>query len=442
MAKIIPFKGILYNPNKIHDMADVTAPPYDVISVEEQEYLHDRHPNNVVRLILGKTSETDTRENNRYTRAASCFNKWLSEDILSQDKSPAFYLTAVEFSLGNKRIIRYGLIALVGLEPFEKGIILPHEKTFSKVKSERLELMKVCKANFSQIFSLYSDQSGILNSLKDAVADTQPDLDFVDDKGEAHKLWRITDAAVHQHISDAMKEKRLFIADGHHRYETALNYRDWVAKNNPDFNADHPANYIMMYLCSMEDPGLIVFSTHRMISKVPDSARDTFIRKAEDYFDIKRIPFKGNERETAGAGFMAELGSDTSRTRIGVLIKEHSEFYLLTIKPKVMEQMFGDELSKSLRTLDVTVLTRLILIKILDFDQSSLDNEKLIEYSSSEKKVIDAVLSGKCDIAFILNPTKIEQVRNIAEEGLTMPRKTTYFYPKAITGQVLNKLTP
>ncbi|MBW1759394.1 MAG: DUF1015 domain-containing protein, partial [Deltaproteobacteria bacterium] len=259
MAKIIPFKGILYNPTQVDNMVDVVAPPYDVISPEEQEKLHDRHPNNVVRLILGKTSENDTPDNNRHTRAANYFNKWCSEDILSQDKCPAFYLTIVEFSLGNKRIIRYGLIALVGLEPFEKGIILPHEKTFSKVKSERLELMKLCKANFSQIFSLYSDQSGILNSLKDAVADTQPDIDFVDDKGERHKLWRITDAAVHQHVSDAMKEKRLFIADGHHRYETALNYRDWVAKNNPDFNADHPANYIMMYLCSMEDPGLIVF---------------------------------------------------------------------------------------------------------------------------------------------------------------------------------------
>lgn len=442
MAKIISFKGILYNPTKVDNMLDVVAPPYDIISPEEQQKLHDRHPNNVVRLILGKTSENDTPDNNRYTRAANYFNKWCSEGILSQDKCPAFYLTTVEFSLGDKRIVRYGLIALVGLEPFEKGIILPHEKTFSKVKSERLELMKLCKANFSQIFSLYSDQSGILDSLKDAVADIHPDIDFIDDKGERHKLWRITDASVNHHVSDAMKEKRLFIADGHHRYETALNYRDWVAKNNPDFNADHPANYIMMYLCSMEDPGLIIFPTHRMISKVPDSARDSFIRKAENYFDIKRLPFKESERETAGAGLMAELGSDTPRTQIGVLIKEHSEFYLFTIKPKVMEQMFGDELSKSLRSLDVTVLTRLILIKILDFDQGSLDNEKLIEYSSSEKKVIDAVLSGKCDVAFILNPTKIEQVRNVAEEGLTMPRKTTYFYPKAITGQVLNKLTP
>ena len=441
MAEIIPFRGIFYNPDKIHDLADVVTPPYDIISKQEQHNFYKRHPHNIIRLILNRKTENDTSENNPHTRAADFFNKWLSENVLLRDKSPALYLTSVEFPSENKTITRFGLIALVGLEPFEKGIILPHEKTFSKIKSERLDLMKACHANFSPIFSLYSDQKNILGSLKDAALNKTPDINFTDNKDQRHRLWRITDTTVHRYISSVMKEKRLFIADGHHRYETALNYRNWVSNNNPDFSTDHPANYVMMYLSSMEDPGLIILPAHRMLTGIQDSVLAAFIQKIRNYFDITTISFKEREREKAQAEFISTLKSNNSKNIIGVFMKDRPEFYLLTLKPNVMEEMFGDEFSDSLRNLDVTVLTRLIFIEILGFDQSMLDDEKIIAYSSSTIEAIDRVASDECDIAFILNPTKISQVRNIAEEGLIMPRKSTYFYPKVITGQVLNGLT-
>jgi uncharacterized protein (DUF1015 family) len=441
MAEIIPFRGILYNPIKIDNMANVVAPPFDIISEREQLEYHESHPHNIIRLTLGKTHEDDTSTNNRYTRSADCFNKWLSEHIMELDKTPAFYLTAMEFPFENREVTRYGLIALVGLEPFKKGVVLPHERTFSNIRSERLELMKACKANLSAIFSLYSDNKNqILSTLKDAIFNKTPDLDFIDYNSHKHRLWRITDKAVHRYVSEALKDKLIFIADGHHRYETALNFREWLSTNDPNFNSSHPANYVMMYLCSMEDSGLIILPAHRMFNKVHASARGTLISKAAEYFEIAVYPYKGTRSEEARDEFIAALKSNNSKNCIGVFMKDRPELYLLTLKPGVMERMFGDNLPEVLRNIDVTVLTRLILMELLGFDQDRLDNEKLIAYSSIAEDAIDAVAAGRHDITFILNPTKIQQVRKIAEAGLIMPRKATYFFPKVITGQVLNKL--
>ena len=441
MAKIIPFRGILYNPIKIDNMANVVAPPFDIISEREQLEYHEKHPHNIIRLTLGKTYEDDTSTNNRYTRAADCFNKWLSGHIMERDKTSSFYFTAMDFPYENRIVTRYGLIALVGLEPFEKGVVLPHEKTFPNVKSERLELMKACHANFSPIFSLYSDnENRVFNQLKNAASDKTADNVFTDNNGQKHFLWRITDTAVHQYVSEAFKDKLIFIADGHHRYETALNYRDWLSANLPNFSSDHPANYVMMYLCSMEDPGLIILPAHRMLNQVSAAARASLIKKAEAYFDITTIPYKNGQQAEARARFISILSSNNSKNRIGVFMKDRRELNVLTLKPGVMDRMFADELPEVIRNIDVTVLSRLIFMEIFGFDQSRHDNEKLIAYSSIAKDAIDAVDKCKHDIAFIMNPTKIQQVRNIAEAGLIMPRKATYFFPKVITGQVLNKL--
>ena len=442
MTKIIPFRGVVYNPEKINNYASVVTPPFDVISEEDQQKAYNRHPQSIIRLILGKQTESDTSENNPFTRAAGFFSEWLSKDILVQDKHPSFYLTSVEFSFENKPIIRWGFITLVGLEPFEKGIVIPHERTFSKVKSERLELISACRANFSPIFSMYSDQQNeILNLLKDAVSGKKPDIDFVDNKDQRHKLWRITNVNIHQRVAEAMQAKKIFIADGHHRYETALNYRNRLQKNVTDFSSDHPANYVMMYLSSMEDPGMLILPAHRMLNEVPATDRAALVQKAADYFDIVKIPFENDVRESARIEFISMLRSNTSKTNIGIFMKDQQKFYLLQLKDNVMAKVFEDEVSESLRALDVTVLTRLIFMKILGFDQARLDNEKLIAYSSSDQEAVEAVAAGKHDITFILNPTKIEQVRRIAEEGRVMPRKGTYFYPKVITGLVLNKLS-
>jgi uncharacterized protein (DUF1015 family) len=441
MAEVIPFKGILYNTRKIRNLADVTAPPFDVISEQEQIRFHERHPQNIIRLTLGKITENDTPTDNRYTRAADCLNRWFSDDIMLLDQEPALYLTSMEFLSDGNRVTRYGLIALIRLEPFEKGIVLPHEKTFSKVKSERLELMKACHANLSPIFSLFSDEENrIYNKLKDAIDDKSADIVFTDNAGQKHQLWRITDHSVHQYISDALKDKKIFIADGHHRYETALNYRDWLSARTSNFNGNHPANYVMMYLCSMEDPGLVILPAHRLLNEIPVETRESLIHKTKDYFDIITIPNNDEHHKENLSQFISILKSNASKHCIGVCMKDCPELYLLILKPNVMENMFGDELPEVLRNIDVTVLTRLIFMEVLGFDQARLDNERLIAYSSIAEEAIDAVFAGKHDIAFILNPTRIQQVSDIANSGLIMPRKATYFFPKVITGQVMNKL--
>ena len=440
MAKVIPFRGILYNENKIGDFSKVVTPPYDVISPEEQKQFYDRHPNNVIRLDLGKKAANDSEENNSNTRAAGYFEEWLSQGILLQDENPCIYLTTVEFFLGDEMATRYGMIALVGLEPFEKKIVLPHEKTFSKVKSERLELMKACHSNFSPIFSLYSDREGILETLKKAASESEPFFNILDDNKHRHKMWRITDPGVHEKVTQMMDKKRLFIADGHHRYETALNYRKWRSQKDPGFNENHPADYVMMYLCSMEDPGLVVLPAHRMLFDVRADILSEFIEKAGLYFEITTIPVENGLIRDAQRLLVSMLESNDSKNAIGVYMKGRNAFFLMILKPGVMKKIFGSTLPESLMQLDVTVLTQLVFMELLGFNGEHLDNEKLIAYSSSADKAVDSVAYGNCDACFILNSTKIEQVKNIAEEGQIMPRKTTYFYPKAITGQVIYKL--
>jgi uncharacterized protein (DUF1015 family) len=232
----------------------------------------------------------------------------------------------------------------------------------------------------------------------------------------------------------------IFIADGHHRYETALNYRNWMAADNPDFNGGHPANYVMMYLASMEDPGLIILPAHRMLNQIPAETRASFIQKVTDYFDITTIPYENDGHKEGLTQFISTLKSNNTKNCFGVFMKDSPELNLLTLKPGIMDQMFADELPEVIRNIDVTVLTRLIFMEILGFDRARLDNEKLIAYSSVVEEAIDAVAAGRHDMAFILNPTKIQQVRDIAEAGQIMPRKATYFYPKTITGQVMNRL--
>lgn len=440
MADVIPFNGILYNTEKTGSLANVTTPPYDVISEAEQIDFHNRHPKNIIRLILGVETEADGEKNNRYTRASAFFNEWIANGVLVQDRAPAFYLSAVEFTIGESVVRRFGIIACVRLEPFEKGIILPHEKTFSKVKSERLQLMKACHANFSPVFSLFPGKIDALSLIQKASLPAKAHSDFTDDKGHRHLLWKITDPALHGNISNAFKDKILYIADGHHRYETALNYRDWVSKNNPGFSASHPANFMMMYLCSMEDPGLIILPAHRLMTGVKESSLYGFEHKASDYFNITKIPYDPVKHENTAGMFISELRSASLTNKIGVLIKNRNIFYILSLKKQAFETKYGKELPESLMGLDVTVLTKLIIPDILGFDKAGFDNEKLIKYTSSDNDAIEQTISGNFDIAFILNSTKIEQVQRIAGEGLIMPRKSTYFYPKVITGQVINKL--
>lgn len=440
MATVKPFRGIRYNTEKVSDGADVTTPPYDVISPEEQADFYDRHPNNVIRLILNKPEPADTDRHNPHTRSAACYQKWLAEGILKQDAEPALYLKAITYDHEGERITRYGLIARVGVEPFDKRIILPHEKTFSKVRSERLKLMKATHCNFCPIFSLYPDDGGILKSLEKAVDTSAPIVEFVDDPGHRHRLWRIVDPTIHAHVTEAMRDKRLFIADGHHRYETALNFRAHLRETRPEFNHRHPANYVLMYLCSMSDPGLVVLPAHRLLKSVSPETVQNALQTAQNYFEVSEFPFSAGDRKAVENQFLTALEEGAHRHRIGMVARGTSLFYLLTLNPGVMDQLFQDELDPSLRKLDVSVLTRLLFMKILGFDNQRLDNDQLIGYASSAAKALEAIDTGAYDVAFLLNPTRIDQVQAVAQKGLIMPRKSTYFYPKVKSGLVMYTL--
>lgn len=436
MAGIFPFRGLQYNQEKIGNLSDVLTPPYDVISKEEQNTFHERHPNNIIRLDLVNIHDSDTSDSNRYTRAAAYFKDWQAEGVLTQDDQPALYVTAVDFPVNGTTRTRYGLIARVGLEPFEKKIILPHERTFSKVKTDRFELIKTCRANFSPIFSIFSDGGTILDKMTSAVKSAgEPHSDVIDDNGHRHRLWSISDPQFHQALQSCFADKQLFIADGHHRYETALNFRDWMASETDGFDQTHPANTVMMYLCGMNDPGLTILPAHRLLSNVPREGMTGLIGKAADFFDI--TTYENNQEDRSR--FLADLEAAGSDTKIGVCIHNNMQIYLLDLKQGVMDDLFND-VPSVLRYLDVTVLTRLIFMRLLGFDEKRLDNEKVISYTSIGDQALDAATSGKCDMAFILNPTSIDQVQNVANEGLIMPRKSTYFYPKVITGQVISAL--
>ena len=439
MAEVLPFQGVRYNPELIADMTEVVTPPYDVISPEEQESYYQRHPNNVIRLILGKAQQGDQGQSDVHLRAARYFQQWMTENVLVQDDQPAFYLTRVTFSHGCNLASRYGIIGRVRLEPFEKGVVLPHERTFSKVKSERLQLMQACHANFSPIFGLYADGNGILERMTAAAQARTAELDFNDSKGLCHQVWRVEEQELQQYITASLQDQCIFIADGHHRYETALNYRDWVKTQTPGFDAHHPANFVMMSLSSMNDPGMVILPAHRLLKGVATQDMDALMEKAGQYFDIRSFDLVQGV-EAALCKFDTHLASRAADNAIGVYIRHRPVLNVLVLKNGVMKTLFGQELPEALLDLDVNVLTRLIMSELLGFDQERLDDATKIGYATTSRAAVQAVDGDQADMALILNPTRIEQVQRVAREGLIMPRKSTYFYPKVGSGLVFNLL--
>ncbi len=440
MAKVIPFRGLTYDPEIIKELKDVVTPPYDVISPEEQDAFYKSHPQNIIRLILGKEYPTDSETENWYARAAVEFEKWQTSNILARDMEPALYFTEMDYSVQGRRMTRCGLIALVGLEDFDNRVILPHERTFSATKIERLRLMETCHANFCPIFSLYSDRDNkIISRLKQAIAGKRPDIAFEDQNGFSHRLWRITDPGVIDTVSIDMLERPLYIADGHHRYETALNYRNKRIAEDPDLAEDASCRYVMMYLSSMHDPGLTVLPAHRLINDLPKERLDTFFERVSPFFDTET--FNGTDRKKTETAFLDNLQSNASAGNvIGVFMKGKDAFYILRLREGVMERLFGDKLPNPLKRLDVTILTQVILKKILELTEKDLDDKYKISYTSKLSDVVEAVRKCKSAVAFIMNPTKIDPVHEIAAARLIMPRQSTYFYPKVVTGLVLNKI--
>lgn len=442
MAPIAPFRGFLYNSQIIKEYAQVVTPPYDVIKPQDQERFYQQHPYNIIRLDFGKNFPSDTPEDNRYTRAARILQIWKKEQVLVQDPEPAIYLYRIQYRIpGQPLRIRTGFISLLGLEPFDTGKVRPHEKTFSAFKQDRYQLFQHCQMQFCPIFSFYLDPENRVFSLLSEHAPSQPSIDFVDQEGIRHQLWKVTDRPALADIQAIFSEKTVYIADGHHRYETSLAYQADMRKRHPDLDKTAPFNYTLMFLCPMEDPGLTIFPVHRALNRLFDLAPLVLEKKLSDDFIVEKIPFLPDNKKQVLQDFFRRLGEKGKEAHVfGFFMAQTSWFYLLTLKAESLDQAWGEDLPPLLRRLDVMILSRLIFQKALGVRREELDQENIIEYRHDRLEILKLVETGQSQMSFILNPTPIEQVRQIAEASLVMPRKSTYFFPKTLTGLVMNSL--
>ncbi len=442
MARIAPFRGIIYNTQIIDHLSQVVTPPYDVINSAEQEHFYQLHPYNIIRLDFGKNFPSDTSEDNRYTRAARILKIWEREQILIRDREPAIYLYKIHYQIPGQDVrIRTGFISLLGLESFDSGQVRPHEKTFSYFKHDRYQLFQHCQMQFCPIFSFYLDREGEIISLLSDQAPKEPFMDFEDQESIRHQLWRVTDPSALNKIQKSFLDKTVYIADGHHRYETSLAYQSDMLKKHPKLPMTAPFNYTLMFLCPMEDPGLTIFPVHRVLNRVPELDPLLLEKKLGSYFIIEKFPFRHEDKKRITVEFLSRLNQKADQSHaFGLFMAQTSWFYLLTLKKDSLDGDWGEGLHPLLRGLDVMILSRLVFQKILGIQREELDQENMIKYLHDSLEAIKLVEKGQGQMGFILNPTPIEQVRQIAEASLVMPRKSTYFYPKTLTGLVMNPL--
>ncbi len=433
MAHIIPFRGLRYNKNE--NLTAVTTPPYDIISPKEQESFYEQSEHNVIRLELGKEYDSDTTNNNRYTRSAATLKDWIDKQVLCFEDKPAVYLYEEIFSLpGGESKSFKGFITLVELEEFSKKIVLPHEETLSKAKTDRFNLMDATHANFSQIYCLYMDSQKVLTKLIDEISSKQADVSFTASDGIRHKLWIVTDEATVSAIQTGFADKQLFIADGHHRYETALNYRNKMREEHPDYQKEDLFNYVMMMLVEMDDPGLVVLPTHRMVKNLEHFDENEVLKKLAGTFAAEKIAVKNDaakEMEVALAAHTEE--------KVFAFYTGKDYFYLLTLTDKSAMKTHIADKSDAWLGLDVAVLHTLILGDVFGIDMENMANQKNLVYTRYAKEAAEGAASGEYQCCFLLNATKVREIKDVSLANEKMPQKSTYFYPKLITGLVMNK---
>ncbi len=444
MAYVAPFRGLYYNPARIARLTDVVTPPYDVISPEQREVFAVSHPYNMVHLILPESQPGDGPLENRYTRAAARFRQWLRDQVFVRDDQPAYYYWETRFEVQGQSHNRRGLAAVVRLEPFSKGIILPHEQTFSAHKADRLELFKHCRAHFSPIFSLFPDQEGRIIEQVRAGAPREPLMDFTDVEGRQQRLFRVTDPDCLRAVHQALASLKLYIADGHHRYETALAFQKWMKERYPKASPQASFNFMLMYVANLYDPELVILMAHRMLGggrlKRLDEAK--FLGRLEDFFEVTPLERPGGDLDAYAAFLQGQLAEARPGQTVFIMVGSGLRSWRLELRRGVRERVLTREMNPALADLDVSVLNYLVFDKNLGLDAKAQDDPETCFYSSRVEEVLQTVAQGRARLAFILNPTKIEQVRRVASEGLIMPRKSTYFYPKVMTGLVLNPIAP
>lgn len=427
MAEIKPFCALRFRTQKAGDISSLTCPPYDIISESQRNEYLAKNPYNVIRLELPKGE-------NPYEQAEIDLHKWEELGILKQDTEPAVYIYEEEFldgvTSGNTCRVK-GIICRVKLEDFSNGVILPHEETLSKAKQDRFNLMKTTHCNFSQIYSLYTDPQHTTRNRMDALSSSAPRFEFSDGL-VTHRLWIVNDPVAIKAFCEDFAQRKLYIADGHHRYETALNFRN-ECRSTGLCPEGGDADYIMMMLVDMEHEGLVVFPTHRLIRGIDDFNADKLKSGCKEFFETEEKdglesiePILQNLYSEGKKAFAFYAGGNN--------------WTLLTLKNKdVMKEILQNK-SEAYRELDVTILHSLILERLMGIDKENMANQKNLTYTRSFDEAISSVQNGESRCAFILNPTRVTEIKYVAAAGEKMPQKSTYFYPKLITGLVMNQM--
>ncbi len=420
--EVKPLNALVYNQQKV-DMKDVIAPPYDVISSKYRDELYERNPYNITRLILSNAE-------NPYEDAANSFHKWINDEILIKNEKPVILYLVQKYKLNGKEITRKGFIARNKIEDFSTKNILPHEFTMSGPKEDRLKLTKACKANFSQIFMVYSDPEKKIENAVDLTS--IPFIDVTDDNGVRNIVWKIEDEPTIKLIEDVLKDKTLLIADGHHRYETAMNYRNFLGETAGE------ANYVMSYFTNMDDD-LLIYPTHRIITKWIEPY--VLLETVKKYFDVKDYTFTGANKAEVKKEFLSAIEkSAEEKISMGLYMKNVNKFYLLTLRENVDEILDEYKVPEVLKNLDLTVLHKVIITKELGFTEEEQMAQDGIKYIKVENEAFDMIDMGRAEASFIMAYPKIEDIKRISSAGYRMPQKSTYFYPKLLSGIVINPL--
>lgn len=427
MAEIRPFRGLRYNQDKISDLSQVISPPYDVIPAEQQEAYHERNPYNIIRLELGKTFPTDTEDNNRYTRAAEYLKQWMEEGILMDEDQPVFYICQDIFECGGVTYKRNGLVTALKATPYKEGIVLPHEDTLPKAKVDRFSMLDSCKTNFSGIFALYQDETGAIPGLLEPITKQPPMASAVDDEGVRHNLWIIRDSSTIASIQSAFADKKIYIADGHHRYETACK-----------FSEERGSRYgwVMTSMFEMTDPGLIILPTYRLLRNIGPTPWDmleaNFQRETFSYPELDHSPEKLDE-------FLGIMAKKASLPCFGYYAGG-TDLELLTLRSMDAVDCSLADHPKAYRELDATILHELILKPAFGLGNKEITSEGYVSYTRDASEAWKSVHDGESKIAMFLNGTRLDQVTKVAAAGARMPQKSTFFWPKLITGMIMCRL--
>ena len=436
MADFRPFRGLRYRQDLAGSLGDVIAPPFDVISAEAQEALHERSPYNVVRLEYGR--DDGVAGVNRYRRAAETLARWRVAGVLGLDDRPAFYLYEQQFDHGGRTYRRRSILGRVRLEPWDAGVVLPHEHTMSGPKQDRLRLLRACRTDISPVFSLYrSDAGQAVRVCEGAAAGVTPD-EATDSSGGRHRLWVIDDAEALQRLERHFQDRALYIADGHHRYETALSYRDERQAAEAQWSGDEPENFVLMALTAADDPGLLILPIHRVVLPM---TQPTDLRTAlSDAFAVSAPPPRLGEGPLVP--LLEQLGAAEGLACVlGGLGIDRSRPLLLTLRDRAAaERLMPRGTSAAWKRLDVNVLQYGLLQPLLGIDIETVRAGGYVEFTESAEEALEAVEQGRAPLAFLLNPTRPEEIFAVADAGERMPPKSTYFYPKLGTGLVLYAL--